>query len=328
MPAALFRVEIPGRGPTLARGEPGSGPRELLPAELSLDGLLAGAAAGLGSALADAPAAGPVPAGAAVLPPVQSQEIWAAGLTYRRSRDARMEEAAEATPYDLAYAAERPELFFKAPGWRARGSAQPVAVRDDSGWDVPEPELALVLAADGGIAGYTIGNDVSSRSIEGQNPLYLPQAKVYDGSCALGPCIVPAAPVEPPFSISLEIGRGGGMVFRGETSTGQMHRGLADLARWLVSALRFPAGAVLLTGTGIVPGTQFTLSPGDVVRISIGPLGTLENLVELLRTGLVTPAEETSAPAASGPAEGASAPSASGPAEGASAPAASGPAGG
>src|SRR6266571_4595478 len=238
MPAALFRVEIPGRGPTLARGEPGSGPRELLPAELSLDGLLAGAAAGLGSALADAPAAGPVPAGAAVLPPVQSQEIWAAGLTYRRSRDARMEEAAEATPYDLAYAAERP------------------------------------------------------------------------------------------FSISLEIGRGGGMVFRGETSTGQMHRGLADLARWLVSALRFPAGAVLLTGTGIVPGTQFTLSPGDVVRISIGPLGTLENLVELLRTGLVTPAEETSAPAASGPAEGASAPSASGPAEGASAPAASGPAGG
>jgi 2-dehydro-3-deoxy-D-arabinonate dehydratase len=294
MPAALFRVEVPGCGPALARGEPDSGPRELLPAELSLDGLLTGAAPDLGNALADAPADGPAPPGAAVLAPVESQEIWAAGLTYRRSRDARMEEAAQATPYDLAYAAERPELFFKSPGWRARGPGQAIAVRDDSGWDVPEPELALVLAADGGIAGYMIGNDVSSRSIEGQNPLYLPQAKVYDGCCALGPCIVPATGAAPPFSIRLEIGRGGSAVFRGQTSTDQMHRALADLARWLGSALRFPAGAVLLTGTGIVPDPHFTLSPGDMVRISIGPLGTLENPVELLATGLVTPAEDAS----------------------------------
>jgi 2-dehydro-3-deoxy-D-arabinonate dehydratase len=299
MPASLFRVEIPGQGPRLARGEPESGPRELLPAELSLDGLLSGAAADLGSAVAAGPAAGPVPPGAAVLAPVESQEIWAAGLTYRRSRDARMEEAAQATPYDLAYAAERPELFFKSPGWRARGPGQAIAVRDDSGWDVPEPELALVLAADGGIAGYVIGNDVSSRGIEGQNPLYLPQAKVYDGCCALGPCVVPAAGAAPPFSIRLEIRRGGDAVFSGQTSTDQMHRALADLARWLGAALRFPVGAVLLTGTGIVPDPHFTLSPGDVVRIGIGPLGTLENPVELLRTGL-----GASAAAASGPAGG------------------------
>jgi 2-dehydro-3-deoxy-D-arabinonate dehydratase len=286
MPAALFRVEIPGHGPVLARGEPGTGPRELLPSGLNLDTLLAGGADGLASAVAGAPAAGPVPPGAAVLAPVESQEIWAAGLTYRRSRDARMEETSQATPYDHAYAAQRPELFFKSAGWRARGPGQPVAVRDDSGWDVPEPELALVLAADGAIAGYTVGNDVSSRSIEGENPLYLPQAKVYDGSCALGPGIVPAGSVVPPFRIRLEVRRGDRVVFEGETSTDRMRRVLADLARWLAAAIRFPAGAVLLTGTGIVPGTAFTLSAGDVVRISIGPLGTLENPVELLRTGL------------------------------------------
>jgi 2-dehydro-3-deoxy-D-arabinonate dehydratase len=297
MPAAVFRVDIPGRGPALARGEPGTGPRELLPATLSLDSLLAGAAADLGGAVAGAPAAGPVPPGTVVLAPAQSQEIWAAGLTYRRSRDARIEEAVQATPYDLAYAAERPELFFKSPGWRARGPGQPISVRDDSGWDVPEPELALVLAAGGGIAGYTIGNDVSSRSIEGENPLYLPQAKVYDGCCALGPCIMPAASVEPPFPIRLEISRAGAVAFGGETSTANMHRGLADLARWLGAALRFPAGAVLLTGTGIVPGADFSLSAGDVVRISIGALGMLENPVELLTTGLARAPQAAHGPA-------------------------------
>jgi 2-dehydro-3-deoxy-D-arabinonate dehydratase len=286
MTAALFRIAVPGTGPCLARGDTASGPLELLPAETSLDGVLSGGAGDLGRVLAEAPAAGDVPPGAAVLAPVESQEIWAAGVTYRRSRDARIEEAAEATPYDLVYEAERPELFFKAAGWRVRGPGQHVAVRDDSAWDVPEPELALMVAADGGIAGYSIGDDVSSRSIEGSNPLYLPQAKVYDGSCALGPCIVPAGAVSPPFVIRLEVERDGAEVFAGETSTGQMRRSLPDLARWLRAALSFPAGAVLLTGTGIVPAPPFTLTAGDTVRISIDRLGTLANPVELLKTGL------------------------------------------
>jgi 2-dehydro-3-deoxy-D-arabinonate dehydratase len=284
MTAALFRIAVPGAGPCLARGDTASGPAELLPAEISLDGVLSGSVGDLGRVLVEAPAAGEVPPGAAVLAPVESQEVWAAGVTYRKSRDARIEEAAEATPYDLVYEAERPELFFKSAGWRARGPGQYVAVRGDSAWDVPEPELALIIAADGGIAGYSIGDDVSSRSIEGENPLYLPQAKVYDGSCAVGPCIVPASAAGPPFGIRLEVERGGTGVFAGETSTGQMRRSLPDLARWLRSALSFPAGAVLLTGTGIVPGPPFTLTEGDTVRISIDSLGTLENPVERLKT--------------------------------------------
>jgi 2-dehydro-3-deoxy-D-arabinonate dehydratase len=253
---------------------------------MSLDGLLSGGAAELGRALAAAPAAEPVPPGTAVLAPVESQEVWAAGVTYRRSRDARLEESAGVTAYDIVYGAERPELFFKSPGWRVRGPGQPVAVRDDSAWNVPEPELALVLAADGGIAGYCIGNDVSSRSIEGANPLYLPQAKVYDGGCALGPCIVPSAEVSPPFAIRMEVMRAAQTVFAGETSTRQMRRPLASLTAWLGAALCFPAGAVLLTGTGIVPGPPFTLTAGDTVTITIRPLGLLANPVELLRTGL------------------------------------------
>jgi 2-dehydro-3-deoxy-D-arabinonate dehydratase len=285
MPAALFRVDLPGRGPSLARGDAVSGPRDLLPGELSLDALLAGGAGELGQMLTGAPAVAAVPPGTAVLAPAESQEVWAAGVTYRRSRDARIEEAAQATPYDLVYEADRPELFFKSPGWRVRGPGQHVAVRDDSTWDVPEPELALVVAADGGIAGYCIGNDVSSRSIEGRNPLYLPQAKIYDGGCALGPCIVPAAAADPPFRIRMEVERRAVPVFAGETSTAQMRRSFPELARWLVSALRFPAGAVLLTGTGIVPGPPFTLTAGDTVRIMIEPLGTLVNPVEVLRTG-------------------------------------------
>jgi 2-dehydro-3-deoxy-D-arabinonate dehydratase len=293
MPAALFRVDLPGRGPSLARGDAMSGPQDLLPAELSLDTLLSGGAGDLGHILADAPATGAVPPGTSVLAPVESQEIWAAGVTYRRSRDARIEEAVQGTPYDLVYEAERPELFFKSPGWRARGPGQHVAVRDDSTWDVPEPELALVVAADGGIAGYTIGNDVSSRSIEGHNPLYLPQAKVYDGGCALGPCIVPADAVDPPFPIRMQVERRGTAVFTGETSTARMHRAFPDLARWLVAALRFPAGVVLLTGTGIVPGPRFTLTAGDTVHIMIEPLGALVNPVEALRTGLPPQAGHT-----------------------------------
>lgn len=285
MPAALFRIDLPGRGPSLARGDAMSGPQDLLPEELSLDTLLSGGAGGLSQVLAGAPAIGEVPPGTAILAPVESQEIWAAGVTYRRSRDARIEEAAQATPYDLVYDADRPELFFKSPGWRARGPGEHVAVRDDSTWDVPEPELALVIAADGGIAGYCIGNDVSSRSIEGQNPLYLPQAKIYDGGCSLGPCIVPATAADPPFRIQMDVERQAIRVFTGKSSTARMHRSFPELARWLASALRFPAGVVLLTGTGIVPDPPFTLTAGDTVQIMIEPLGTLTNPVEVRRTG-------------------------------------------
>src|SRR5437762_320011 len=174
MPVALFRVDLPGRGPGLARGDAMSGPKDLLPGELSLDALLSGGAGELGRILAGAPAVAAVPPDTATLAPVESQEVWAAGVTYRRSRDARIEEAAQATPYDLVYEADRPELFFKSPGWRVRGPGEPVAVRDDSGWNVPEPEVALVVAADSGIAGYCIGNDVSSRSIAAPTPRYLP----------------------------------------------------------------------------------------------------------------------------------------------------------
>jgi len=177
------------------------------------------------------------------------------------------------------YGADRPELFFKANGWRVVGHGAPIRVRADSQWDVPEPELVLVVAADGGIVGYATGNDVSSRSIEGENPLYLPQAKVYDGSCAIGPgirlCDVDTMRDLP---IALEIHRNGSAAFSGSTRTSQIKRGLEELAGWLLRELRQPGGVFLFTGTGIVPGEDFTLRSGDVVRIDIDGL-TLENPV-------------------------------------------------
>src|SRR3954447_16959200 len=198
---ALWRVQT-AQGPRLARGPVDSGPVELVSG--SLDALLAAGSL-------DVPAEGPVPAGSVVLAPVEGQEVWAAGVTYQASRSARNEESGGHDFYDLVYDAERPELFFKAAPGRVRGPGAPIGVRADSGWDVPEPELALVLSAAGEIVGYTIGNDVSSRSIEGENPLYLPQAKVYRGSCALGPCIVPVAEAPPAdgMEISLTIAREG-----------------------------------------------------------------------------------------------------------------------
>jgi 2-dehydro-3-deoxy-D-arabinonate dehydratase len=210
---------------------------------------------------------------------VDDQEIWAAGVTYRRSRDARKDESSVADVYDLVYEAVRPELFFKAPAWRVVGPDDRIGVRADSTWDVPEPELGLVVAADGTIAGWVIGNDVSSRTIEGENPLYLPQAKVYDRSCALGPCLVPRAALDDPFEIHLRIERAGDLAFEGSTSTGAIVRRFEDLAGALVHALTFPDGAVLLTGTGVVPDAPFTLTPGDVVDIAIDGLGRLRNPV-------------------------------------------------
>jgi 2-dehydro-3-deoxy-D-arabinonate dehydratase len=210
---------------------------------------------------------------------VESQEVWAAGVTYERSRDARMEESAEPSVYDHVYDAVRPELFFKSVGWRVRGPGESIGVRADSTWDVPEPELALVITASLEVAGYLIGNDMSSRSIEGENPLYLPQAKVYDGSCALGPCIVPVGEVEPPFEIHLRVMRGGATIVDDRTSSGRLRRSFAELAEHLGSALTFPAGAILLTGTGVVPDPNFTLRDGDEVRVEIEGLGELVNPV-------------------------------------------------
>ena len=225
-------------------------------------------------------ARGDEPASGRVLAPIDGgQEVWAAGVTYLRSREARMAESDTADVYDRVYDAERVEVFFKACGWRVIGPGGRIRVRPDSTWDVPEPELALLLNRAGDIVGYAAGNDVSSRSIEGENPLYLPQAKVYDGSCALGPGIVVAHPDEMrDLAIGLVIERSGVSVFDGETRTSQLKRSLEEIAKWLFADLDFPDGAFLMTGTGIVPPDDFTLSSGDGVRISVGDL-VLENEV-------------------------------------------------
>ena len=277
MQVALYRVEVPGDGVRIARGGL-EGPAELVPLHD-----LAGLDAPSLRATLDGPGEGPLPSNARTLAPVSPiQEVWAAGVTYERSRDARVEETSHATPYDLVYEAERPELFFKAQGWRVRGPLEPIGIRADSGWDVPEPELALVLDPDLRVFAYAVGNDVSSRSIEGENPLYLPQAKTYDGSCALGPALVAADAVAPPFDVRLEIVRAGSSVYSGATSTDHMKRSFEDLAEHLGRALSLPNGAVLLTGTGIVPDPGVSLRVGDVVRIEIEHVGTLENRVELV----------------------------------------------
>src|SRR5215204_6028255 len=214
------------------------------------------------------------------LPPVEStHEVWASGVTYLQSREARELESTEADAYERIYDAERPELFFKALGWRVVGHGDRVRVRGDSHWNVPEPELVLVLNSGMEIVGYTAGNDVSSRDIEGENTLYLPQAKVYDGSCSLGPGIVLCGPdAVRDLSITMSIQRGGAIVFEGEIDTSQMKRSPEELAGYLGKELAFPGGAFLMTGTGIVPEDEFTLEPGDLVGISVGDL-VLENEV-------------------------------------------------
>jgi 2-dehydro-3-deoxy-D-arabinonate dehydratase len=222
----------------------------------------------------------PIAGDVTVLPPIDSQEVWASGVTYLRSKVARMDESLKSADiYDQVYAAERPELFFKATPSRVAGHGMPIRIRRDSSWNVPEPELVLVLSSSGKIVGTTIGNDMSSRSIEGENPLYLPQAKIYEGSCAIGPVIDLNEDEPVPRRIHIAIGRGGKSVFDGEISTTQMKRRAVDLAQWLFRELQFPAGAFLFTGTGIVPPNYFTLNEGDVITISIEGIGILENTV-------------------------------------------------
>ena len=223
------------------------------------------------------------PRDADLLAPIGTQEVWAAGVTYYRSRDARMEESKDSGGQDFysrVYSAERPELFMKASAFRVLGPGDKVRIRADSKWNVPEPELALVINSRGVIIGYTVGNDMSSRDIEGENPLYLPQAKVYDGSCSIGPRIqIAEEPLPTDTPIQLNILRKGATAFSGITDLNQLKRTPAELVAWLYKETSFPTGAILFTGTGIIPGNDFTLHSEDEIRISIGDIGTLVNTV-------------------------------------------------
>ena len=216
--------------------------------------------------------------------PIGTQEVWAAGVTYLRSKVARMEESEKsggATFYDKVYDADRPELFFKANAQRVMGNGQKVRIRKDSTWNVPEPELVLVVNSVGNIVGYTIGNDMSSRSIEGENPLYLPQAKVYDGSAAIGPCVLvkEEEPIPSTTTITIQIKRAGAVIYSGETTIDQMKRKHEELVDFLYRECSFPQGAYLMTGTCLVPDDDFTLQSNDEIAINIEGIGTLNNVV-------------------------------------------------
>ena len=236
-----------------------------------------------------APALGDIDLAAEALAPIGSQEVWAAGVTYLRSRSARIEESKTAGGgdfYDRVYQAHRPELFFKATPHRVAGPGREVRIRRDSNWNVPEPELALAVNAQGAIIGYTIGNDMSSRDIEGENPLYLPQAKVYAQCCGLGPALyVSSAPLDPGTGIDIVVRRAGQRAFAGHCELRSMKRSPEELVEFLFRDNDFPNGCLLLTGTGIVPPDDFTLLAGDVVQITIDPIGTLTNTVVQLAAG-------------------------------------------
>ena len=268
----------------LTRHRTDDGPRwavngHYLSADTSLSSLLGGSMETIAATLSAA-GDGPAADGELLAPIDDGQEVWAAGVTYLRSREARVEESQSKDLYQKVYEAERVEVFFKANGWRVMGHGQAVRIRRDSQWNVPEPELTLVLNHDGDIVGYTAGNDMSSRDIEGENPLYLPQAKIYDGSCALGPGILLSTPKAlADLTIYMSIWRDGAAVFQGETSSGQLKRSLAEIAGWLTRELAIPNGALLMTGTGIVPPDDFSLAVGDAVRIEVGEL-SLENIVQ------------------------------------------------
>jgi 2-dehydro-3-deoxy-D-arabinonate dehydratase len=268
----------------LTRHQTIHGPRwaldgRFLPPSLTLSVLLSLPGQDMATLLNTLPAT--APATGELLPPLDPMhEVWASGVTYLRSREAREVESQSRDVYEKVYDAARPELFFKAIGWRVVGQHMPIRIRRDSHWNVPEPELTLVINSQQQIVGYCAGNDVSSRDIEGANPLYLPQAKVYNASCALGPGIILASPEQcRDVSISAEIRRAGGIIFQEETHTSRMKRSLQELVACLGQELDFPQGVLLMTGTGIVPPDVFTLQPGDVVRITVASL-TLENTVQ------------------------------------------------
>ena len=261
----------------LSHHQTANGPRwaldeHYLPQDFTLERLLEMPGAGVRSFLeglgSERPAEDPL------LPPIEpAHEVWASGVTYLQSREARELESTDADAYEKVYDAERPELFFKALGWRVVGHGNMVRVREDSHWNVPEPELVLVVNSGMEIVGYTAGNDVSSRDIEGENTLYLPQAKVYDGACSLGPGIVLSGPdAMRDLRITMSIRRGEVIVFEDEINTSQMKRSPEELAAYLGKELAFPGGTFLMTGTGIVPEEDFTLGSGDLVEISVGDL--------------------------------------------------------
>ncbi|MGN6188526.1 MAG: fumarylacetoacetate hydrolase family protein [Conexibacter sp.] len=277
----IVRTTTPEGRPCLAAAaRPGAPPRRM---EGRLADLLRMPRAAFDAAWRDAAESGEeLPAAATPLAPLDGEmEVWAAGVTYKRSEQARMEESETPDIYARVYGAERPELFFKANARRVAGPGRPVVIRADSSWNVPEPELALVVNAHAEIVGYTIANDSSSREIEGENPLYLPQAKVHAACCGLGPAIMPAAAVPDPLrlGIRMRIERDGAQAWSGETSTAELHRELQTLVDYLFREDEHPCGVVLCTGAGLVPDPPFTLAEGDVVQIEIDGLGTLTNPV-------------------------------------------------
>jgi 2-dehydro-3-deoxy-D-arabinonate dehydratase len=280
---AVWRIDA-GEGPRLATGTLDEGPGVLLPPGLRVADLLRPGGWGRLPALAEG--GDRVPGGVRVLAPVDDQDVWAAGVTYVRSRDARLAESGQLDAYDKVYVAERPELFWKAGPREARGPGETVGIRADSSWDVPEPEVAVVVDADGRIVAACVGNDVSSRSIEGENPLYLPQAKVYRHSLALGPALVSWEEVPDLLSgrVALTVTRAGEVVVDDWVALTDLHRSPEDLVSWLLRARDFPEGVVLLTGTGVVPPPEFTLAAGDQVRITVTGLGELVNVVEVVGT--------------------------------------------
>ena len=279
----LIRFRVDGGEPQIGVADASAAVITPLPGVPALAGLLALPLSRMREICAQ-PESATVPEDRAeLLAPVDGRtEVWAAGVTYERSRTARMAESENSADiYDRVYAAERPELFFKSAAWRVSGAGVPVSIRADSGINVPEPELAAVLNYAGDVVGYTICNDMSSRSIEGENPLYLPQAKIYRGACAVGPWIRPAWEVPDPYALTIEmtISRGGSVAWEGSSSTSGLRRRIDELAAYLFREDDFPAGVVLSTGTSLVPDLPFTLEAGDEIRIKISEIGELVNPV-------------------------------------------------
>jgi 2-dehydro-3-deoxy-D-arabinonate dehydratase len=283
---------------TDADPRPRAGIREadgVRPLEVASLSALLGLSAAEMHAVVDGAAEAALPEVATLLPPADGRmEVWAAGVTYRRSREARLEESGGADFYQKVYDAERPELFFKSVPWRLVTDAEPIAIRRDSALNVPEAELAIVVNSAAEIVGYTVSNDVSSRAIEGENPLYLPQAKIYAGACAIAPGIRPAWEIDADdLAINLRITRQGAVAWSGSTRTSQLARPLQSLVDWLFAEDHFPDGVIISTGTGIVPEMDFTLAPGDLVTIEIDQVGTLTNRVITGKTELSWLAEDT-----------------------------------